>query len=306
MPSTRRRLLRVAALILLALVAPSSALAATTVTGAASPGGPLVIEPDVGPRNDSNYGKLFFIQKMPATKTINRVTLGDIALSSSCTATGPVLSLRISEHPTGAMGTETPATSWEGKALEQIPADYEFKRRTWRTEPITLVKGRGYSFNVTGTQSGCTSFEVRSWAHNLQKVNAGSSRCDRVMSSAWRMWHDTNANDAVTCGQYNSLPQDFHSSMPRGWLSVYSYTYPNNLVEVLRGNGTNAPRTVAARATEPGLCTGGPGLAFPTGTNTSACGLRRIASSPTGSILPVRSIRMTHRMGGTTASGGRG
>ena len=221
------------------VAAPASA--ATVVTGADTASGPLVIAPDSGPRDDTNFGKLFFIQKMPVTKTVNRVTLGDIALSTSCTATGPVLNLSVAEHPSGAMAGESVQTVWEGKALEPIAADHVFRQRTWRTQPMTLVKGRGYSFNVSGTQSGCTSFEVRSWAHNGPKVNPGSVRCDRVFTPAWRMWHDSGANDAVACGAYATLPEDFDSSMPPGWLSVYPYSYPYNFVEVLRGSGPVPP-----------------------------------------------------------------
>jgi hypothetical protein len=38
-----------------------------------------------GARDEANFAKLFFIQNMPVTKTVNRITLGDLALSSSCT-----------------------------------------------------------------------------------------------------------------------------------------------------------------------------------------------------------------------------
>ena len=224
------------------LLPASAASAATVVTGHDTPNGPLVIEPDTGARYDSNSGSstLFFIQKMPATKTINRVTLGDLALSSTCTSTSPVLGLSIREHPTGAIGSETSIGTWEGEPLAKIPADQQFARRTWRTEPITLTKGRAYSFRVESTVSGCLSVQIRSWAHNHSKVNVGASRCDRVTSSTYRMWHDTDASDVTVCGSQNSLPNNFDPTMPRGWLSVYTYG-SGNLIEIERTNGSSAP-----------------------------------------------------------------
>ncbi len=199
----------------------ANASAATTVFGADGPSGPLVIQPEGLERVEGNYGKLFFIQRMPATKVVNRITLGDIALSSSCTKTGPILRLAVAEHVAGSMGTETSSATWEGNALESIPADHEFKPRTWRTEPITFVKGRAYSFWVNGTSSPCVSFDVRSWPHNEMQVNAGINRCDRVRSGDYRMWHEAGQPDAVLCPERDGLPENFDPSMPEGWLLTY-------------------------------------------------------------------------------------
>jgi hypothetical protein len=72
----------VAALVLglgVMLAAPHMSRAATTVTGDDAPATPLVIQPDSGERVDNTHQMLFFIARMPTTKTINRVTLGDLA-----------------------------------------------------------------------------------------------------------------------------------------------------------------------------------------------------------------------------------
>ena len=223
------------------LVVPATSIAATTVTGDAIPSAPLVIEPDAGGRIDDTFQMLFFIARMPTTKTINQVTLGDLAKNVDCPVENPWYTLTIYEHPTEAIGSWTPITSWKAESLEFANFDSVLQKRTWRVPPVTLLKGRGYSFWVSGYFSACRTAMVRSWAHNGSKVNAGPNRCDRVTQSAFRMWHTGGESDAVACGSYDAVPNDFDSSMPNGWLSVFSYGYPNNFVEVLRDSGTTVP-----------------------------------------------------------------
>jgi hypothetical protein len=215
-----RRAVRVSSCGLIVLLFfAASTQASTTVTGDDDRTSPLVIEPSgTGTVHDAQ-NMVMFIQKMPVTKTVNRVTLGDIGLDPGCTYTGPVLKLFIRQHPTGQIGTETSSLYWEGNALEEIAADTDLEPRTWRTEPITFVKGRGYSFWVQGTINGCNSYKVRSWPHNHSQVNAGDERCDRVVGNSFRMWHESGQNDAVPC-PYNSVPENFDLGMPEGWLSV--------------------------------------------------------------------------------------
>lgn len=196
-----------------------SAQASTTVTGDNDRTSPLVIEPSGTGTVHNASNMVMFIQRMPVTKTVNRITLGDIGLDPGCTYTGPVLRLFIRQHPTGQIGTETSSLYWEGNALEEIAADTDLEPRTWRTEPITFVKGRGYSFWVQGTINGCNSYKLRSWPHNHPQVNTGQERCDRVLGSSFRMWHEAGQSDAVPC-PYDLVPGNFDSGMPEGWLSV--------------------------------------------------------------------------------------
>jgi hypothetical protein len=234
----------VAALVLalgIVLAAAHTSRAATTVTGDDSPATPLVIQPDSGERIDDANQMVFFIARMPTTKTINRVTLGDLAQSAGCTMASPWYTLTIREHPSEAIASWTSDANWKAESLEFAVFDTQLQKRTWRIPPTTLQKGRGYSFWVNGyfTGAGCASAKVRSWPHNAQHVNAGPNRCDQVSPSAHRMRHGSGLNDAVVCASA-SIPSGFDPSMPQGWLSVYNYG-TSSLVEVLRAKGTTVP-----------------------------------------------------------------
>lgn len=208
-----------------------NARADTVVTGAANPVGPLVIEPDTGARVDTGQ-MLFFIQEMPTTKTVNRITLGDLAMTPGCKIASPTYNLTVRQHPSGAMGTSTSTGNWEANPLESLVFDADLEQRTWRMTPVTFRKGYGYSFWVKGNYTACQTPEVRSWTHNEPKVNAGANRCDLVIASRWRMWHEAGQSDAVACGYPDTVPVNFDPSMPPGWLSVYSGSSPNNYVDV--------------------------------------------------------------------------
>jgi hypothetical protein len=76
-----RRAVRVSSCGLIVLLFfAASTQASTTVTGDDDRTSPLVIEPSgTGTVHDAQ-NMVMFIQKMPVTKTVNRVTLGDIGL----------------------------------------------------------------------------------------------------------------------------------------------------------------------------------------------------------------------------------
>ena len=67
---------------------PQPSRGATTVTGADDRSSPLVIQPSGAGQVDQTYYVLLFIQKMPVTKTVNRITLGDIGVGPDCVGTG--------------------------------------------------------------------------------------------------------------------------------------------------------------------------------------------------------------------------
>jgi hypothetical protein len=77
-------------LALVASVAPADAGAVTTVSGELDTNAALTIDPAADPRTaDVDLGsadsRVAFIQRMPVTKTVSTVPLGDFASAPSCT-----------------------------------------------------------------------------------------------------------------------------------------------------------------------------------------------------------------------------
>ena len=226
----RWRLLRLFATVaaIWATFGPAAAQATTTVNGVQDTNAPLEIVPN-GSFTDqavsiTNGNLVAFIQRMPVTKTIERVTLGDLACSSG---SNPMLFIR--EHPQGRLDTETSPASWQADALDWPELPRTPGRVTWNIERTRLHAGKGYSIWIQGTcDSGMT---VRTWPHNQAQVNAGPARCDRVNGGHWRMWHQSGQSDAVRCpASAPTRPDNFAASMPTGWLSVQYYG-PGSVIE---------------------------------------------------------------------------
>jgi hypothetical protein len=210
--------------------------AATTVTGDQEVSPPLVIDPDSGSepltfeRDLAGGGQLMFIQKMPLTKRIRTVTLGDLGWGSSCT-TPTRANLSVREHATpDFQGYPQPIASSPLVTLPQELGKVTFTL----SSPARLVEGRAYSFKVTWSGSGadCRYAKVRSWRHELDAVNSGPMKCAdgppmiRQDGSSppnyRRMWHTRDVSDSQsTCV---GSPAGFDSSMPSGWL-VTSHSY---------------------------------------------------------------------------------
>jgi hypothetical protein len=207
--------------------------------------GPLVIQPAGTARVDFNRDMLVFIQNMPATKLVNRISLGDIAYTDDCVSTLPQLKLSVREHPAGAIGLWTTTTVWEGNA-PLIAANHNYEPRTWNTEPITFVKGRGYSFWVEGQSSSCSVFKTRSWPHNQSQVNPGTNRCETVTSNRYRMWHEVGQSDAVPCPNSGQVA-NLDPSMPTGWLSLSSPSLSSYIEVISESNGTSSPGSCTGR-----------------------------------------------------------
>jgi hypothetical protein len=161
-----------------------------------------------------------FIQRMPVTKTVRRVTLGDLSVGSGCGATA--LQLFIREHLTGDVDTSSQiAYSADHRSLPGAPG-----KVTWDIPSTTLLKGRGYSFRLAMPQ-GCGTFALTNWAADAPPVNAGPARCAQgpMMDPAgtqvrWRMYHVQGVNDAQTpCVTVPPpVPPYFDPTMPTGWL----------------------------------------------------------------------------------------
>ena len=220
--------------IVLGLGSSGAARASTTVSGGTDPHVPLEIRPDTDPRVselDLGGGDVdpAFIQRMPATKTVTKVTLGDFARADGCRADARVR-LYVREHPTGDLrASEEVARSRTVAAIGVASG-----RVSWEIPATTFAAGRGYSFRLAWEAFDCRYLKQTTWAHNLGQVNAGPERCgyDEPPVGAtrggrrWqRMWHAPGADDSVAgcvVKHWSSRPP-FEPSMPPGWLATHTY-----------------------------------------------------------------------------------
>jgi RHS repeat-associated protein len=193
---------------------------ASPLSGLVTTTSPLVIDPSGSSSTDalsvSQGPTVEYVQRMPVTKVIDQVTLGDFR--STC---GGSATLFVREHnpDTGDQDqiTYSPsAVAWPSSS----------GRVTWSIPPTRLVAGRGYAFAVSG--SGCV--EQTSWAHDGSKVNGGWRRCTDFARpdeqatinefGMWRVWHEHGQSDQLApCSQ--SSPS-WYADIPSGWLASQS------------------------------------------------------------------------------------
>ncbi len=201
-----------------ALVVPPAS--ATTVSGDRDTNAPLVIDPGSGAASLTlpAGGDLMFVQRMPVTKRVNRVTLGDLARDDSCTEDARV-TLYLREHLAGDQQTSDQiAYSAAPATLTATPT-----KVTWQIPDTALRAGRGYSFRI-GLYSGCPHWKQTTWAHDGATVNAGPARCALSPAPAHkRMWHVQGLDDRqVGCVDYPPGSSSFVPEMPTGWLASYT------------------------------------------------------------------------------------
>jgi hypothetical protein len=229
------KLALVTALVVASLgIAAAPSRADTTVTGHQDLGDPLVISPSSEPfdaplRLSAAPLAVAFIQKMPVSKRIDEVTVGEFARGAGCSG-DPGVKLRIQEHlsPTGSnLGANLEDDALPGSSstnsTNTVSIDATMARRAWTIPPFTLHAGHGYSFNLyTVAGSPCTDVQQRTWAREGQ-VNPGPARCARGMPfDEWsaiggikqRVWHTDNAPDSQP-----GCSGNWSSSMPTGWLA---------------------------------------------------------------------------------------
>jgi hypothetical protein len=197
----------------------------TKVSGHRDSNAPLVIDPTILAKDPlttvTQSARVMVIQEMPVTKVIDEVTLGDLGVAGGCSS--GTANLNIDEYASGGIDGEgmTRFYSQTGAPISTTPA-----KLTWSFSPVTLRKGRAYTFSV-GT--GCWGVKQTTWAHNQSLVNPGSLRCASG-PLAKRMWHDQGVDDAVPgCVDRSPAERHFAPSMPTGWLvskvSQTTYTY---------------------------------------------------------------------------------
>jgi hypothetical protein len=203
---------------LLLSVWPACAGAVTTVSGDTDSNMPLVIDPSSDPDDpltttiEINATEVMFIQKMPVTKIINEVTLGDLAVAPGCSAS--TATAKIIEYNDGSMSGSADAQYYStgSTAITTSPSEL-----SWSFDPTTLRKGRGYAFSIAVSE--CWAFSQRTWEHNEPQVNPGPAACAMGPQGWKRMWHELGEDDAVAgCVDWPINQRGFQSSMPTGWL----------------------------------------------------------------------------------------
>ncbi len=144
---------------------PSVASGETVVSGSA-PGSvaPLVISPSDDPvveRLDLGGGPadVFFVQRMPATKVVTTVSVGDFARDPACEQAAP-LRLYVREAPAGDLWDGHSQIAYSPQAV--APPD-QAGRMTFQIPPTMLRAGRGYIFRL-GWEGGCRFVRQTTWA----------------------------------------------------------------------------------------------------------------------------------------------
>jgi hypothetical protein len=200
----------------------SPAQASTGVTGDQDTDAPLVIDPHTDPDTanvPSWWTTVAYIERMPVSKRISQVTIGDLARYESCDG-GANFRLWVSENPNGRWAqTSSRVQSTQDVALPTDPG-----RVTFQIPATTLLEGHSYSFSVEGTSDPCTSYRLRTWAHNSDQIDGGAESCQSAQDGSlndYRMWHEQGKADAVACPAIEpTTPLGFDQSMPDGWLML--------------------------------------------------------------------------------------
>lgn len=195
--------------------------ATTVVTGAGYSSDVMTIDP-TGTPADPVSGTVpatalkFVVQASPSVKVINSVTLGDLAMASSC-STSPPLRLYVRESVTGNPSNATQIAY----STNMPPAPASLGRVTWTLPPTTMIAGRTYVFAVE-SQGTCTQLVQRTWAHNAATVNGGTDVCqggptlESGAAPATRVWHEAGSN-ALDCGL---SPSTVDGALASGWYPV--------------------------------------------------------------------------------------
>jgi hypothetical protein len=211
-------------------IAAPLAVAETSVSGERDSNAPLVLDPSTDPTDAFTKGLTLssttvkFIQKMPVTKVVDEITIGDIGQATSCT-TPSRTRLYVYEHPGDPaddpdLGSDFYAGQQIVYSTGHVSLPSAPEKVTYSIPSTTFRKGRGYSFSIAANYSGTDCKDVRqtTWAHNDSEVNAGPALCTGAPTSK-RMWHGAAADDASAgCVTRAEPTRTFKPDMPSGWL----------------------------------------------------------------------------------------
>lgn len=215
------------------------------MTGESDATSPLVISPNADPlvrdvQNPTGV-PVSFIQRMPVTKSVNRVTLGDFANASGCSEPARV-AVVVKEHD----NDDFYAPGWDlaqsNTTVIARSSDYRSLRGSaakvsWAIPPITLTVGKAYSFWIlTDAEGGCQTVAQTTWAHNATQVNSGVASCytgpyigpggyDGYSPYTQRLYHVNGLSDFDP--RCLNTGYAYGPDMPTGWLATELLCYGN-------------------------------------------------------------------------------
>lgn len=217
---------------------PVAAHAVTDVSGEMDSNAPLIIDPSTDPVSPLSTtgpasGTVMVVQRMPVTKIVDEVTLGDLAVGPGCSSGTASAKVEESDSSGGAIAQ---FYSQGSTAISTTPS-----KLAWGFSPITMRKGRNYAFRVS--VSGCSNMTRTLWPHNEAQVNPGPLACTSGPQGWKRMWHESGQDDAVAgCVDFPAGQRAFKANMPTGWLiSDISQTGSNQWDVVTTGGGGTPP-----------------------------------------------------------------
>jgi hypothetical protein len=222
------------------LFAAPVTFAVTMVSGDHDSNAPLLIDPSSDPddplvtTSTTTSQLVMFVQRMPVTKVVNQVTVGDLALGPGC-ATGSA-NAKIEEYNNREIGGAGGVFSSMGaKPISATPS-----KITWQFAPVVFRKDRGYAIKVS--VFGCASFSQTTWAHNEAQVNPGQVVCAKGPQTWRRMWHQYGHDDrAPGCVDRPPGQGSFDPSMPTGWLVSHISQSGSGLWDVRKFTTSSSP-----------------------------------------------------------------
>lgn len=203
--------------------------------------GPLTITPtaDDDPQTltlATSTPWVYLIQRMPATKTITDVRLGDFQ-QDSCSQQSPTVALRIYELDNGTFDSPTQyADSTADVPLPSAPTQLHWmvQDRTPQHAPRVVLKaGHAYAFQLA--VSGCTSIRQTTWSPRVQAIEAPGQTCaaslpfgpGSAIGSLRMQWHDAATSYGTQC--VNTKTADW-PSYTDGWLASVTYNGSNRYI----------------------------------------------------------------------------
>jgi hypothetical protein len=211
------------------LLAAPPAMATTDVTGLGDSTSPLVINPKTLPTDAlalrldvGSAPTVAYIEKMPVTKTIKQVSIGDFAADQGDCSNPMQVRVSVAEHSAANPDDFAQITYSEiNPTVPDAPGVLTFTLK----DEVTLKAGLGYSFHIQSTDPGACRWAYQTtWAHNASVVDGGSNPCtggpyvgESPASQEKRGWHSYGSPDGVT-GPDGCAGTNWSAVMPSGWL----------------------------------------------------------------------------------------
>jgi hypothetical protein len=217
-----------------------------TFAGEVDSDGPLIIDPSSSddPVTLPVYayaGQSYFIERMPQTKSVTGITIGDFG-QDQCSSSSPTARLYVYSRGNNDLNGPSAEIAYSNEIpLPATPGRLSFSFEWLQAGGSTLLmsKDKAYSFQVG--VSGCSSFKQTTWAPLESKMETPNRTCITPMPfgqygdiSAKMAWHDaTTTSPDPACMNFllGLWPQE-----PDGWLvSIQpgNLSYPDMIQNIM-------------------------------------------------------------------------